>query len=74
MRRDLFLGFNMSMEDKKATILSIISDHFGQEIAKMYENYYAKKEFPEMIESVKELLSEAIGEKAADKKIKSLIE
>lgn len=63
-------GACMKLKPMYITATSLISSFFGQETAKMYEEFYRDKDDRVIKASVKALLSELVGEVEADQVIK----
>ena len=62
----------MNKDETIKKAVELISDNFGESTAKLYEEFYRDKEEKDIRSSVKELLTELVGPKNAQKQIKGL--
>lgn len=58
--------------DTKKDSLAMITKHFGQNIAELYEKNFKDKSDEEVLATVKELLEEYLGEEQAQKEMNQL--
>lgn len=62
----------MNKEELRKKAVELISDNFGDSTAKLYEEFYHDKDEKDIRSSVKELLTELVGPKNAQKQLKGL--